>query len=54
MPGAPQISYADFDQVDIRVGRVVSAETFPDARKPAYKLVIDFGPDIGTRTLRPN
>ena len=43
------ISFADFERVDIRVGRVVRVEEFPEARKPAYKLVIDFGPDIGTR-----
>ncbi len=50
MPGAPPITYTDFDKVDIRVGRVVRAEKFPEAKKPAYKLLIDFGPDLGTRT----
>jgi tRNA-binding protein len=43
------ISYADFDKVDIRVGRVVQVDDFPEARKPAYKLLIDFGAEIGVK-----
>jgi tRNA-binding protein len=43
------ISFADFEKVDVRVGRIVRAEPFPEARKPAYKLTIDFGADIGVK-----
>jgi len=43
------ITYEDFRKVDMRVGRVIEVEDFPEARQPSYKFEIDFGPEIGTK-----
>ena len=48
-PPAPQISFDQFLAVDIRVGTIVAVEPFPEARKPALKLTIDFGAGVGTK-----
>ena len=42
-------TYDNFQTLDIRVGKVIAVDDFPEARKPAYKLTIDFGPEIGTK-----
>ena len=46
---AAQIAFDDFMKVDVRVGEVLAVDPFPEARKPAWKLTIDFGPDVGVK-----
>ena len=44
-----QVTFEDFQRIDIRVGRVVAVDDFPEARTPAWKLTVDFGPDVGVK-----
>lgn len=46
---APEIGFEDFRKVDVRVGTIVDVQDFPEARRPAYKLWVDFGPELGVK-----
>ncbi|MDO8660000.1 MAG: tRNA-binding protein [Candidatus Parcubacteria bacterium] len=50
MNNPEQINYSDFEKVDIRAGKVIEVLDFPEAHKPAYKLKVDFGPEVGIKS----
>ena len=45
----PETSFADFERLDIRVGRILAVEDFPEARKPLFRVTVDFGPEVGIK-----
>ena len=49
LPSRATLTWAEFERVDLRVGTIREAQTFPEARRPAYQLLIDFGPEIGLK-----
>ena len=49
MSGDGKVSFEQFAAIDIRVGRIVEVEDFPEARRPAWKLLVDFGPEVGVK-----
>ncbi len=49
MTGPTTITWDEFERVELRVGTITSVDRFPEARKPAYKLTVDFGPEIGSK-----
>ena len=49
MPVPAEVEFAQFAKIDLRVGRVTAVDDFPEARRPAWKLTVDFGPEIGER-----
>jgi tRNA-binding protein len=49
VPALPQTDFANFERLDIRVGRILAVEDFPEARKPLYKVTVDFGPTLGIK-----
>lgn len=49
MPKIDEINWQDFEKVHLRTGKIIDVQDFPEAKKPAYKLIIDFGPEIGTK-----